>query len=83
LGLFLDELANIVPIDDLPGLASQGAGRGVLLMSIVQDLSQLRPVLHHFVDTRDCHGRGDEKLRRRKKRIGHSRKHLLRQRIDG
>ena len=42
LGLFLDELANIVPIDDLPGLASQGAGRGVLLMSIVQDLSQLR-----------------------------------------
>ena len=42
LGLFLDELANVVPIDDLPGLASQGAGRGVLLMSIVQDLSQLR-----------------------------------------
>jgi len=42
LGLFLDELANVVPIDDLPALASQGAGRGVLLMSIVQDLSQLR-----------------------------------------
>jgi type IV secretion system protein VirD4 len=42
LGLFLDELANVVPIEDLPGLASQGAGRGVLLMSIVQDLSQLR-----------------------------------------
>ena len=42
LGLFLDELANVVPIDDLPGLASQGAGRGVMLMSIVQDLSQLR-----------------------------------------
>lgn len=42
LGLFLDELANVVPIDDLPSLASQGAGRGVLLMSIVQDLSQLR-----------------------------------------
>ena len=42
LGLFLDELANVVPIEDLPGLASQGAGRGVLLLSIVQDLSQLR-----------------------------------------
>lgn len=42
LGLFLDELANVVPIEDLPSLASQGAGRGVLLMSIVQDLSQLR-----------------------------------------
>ena len=42
LGLFLDELANVVPIEDLPALASQGAGRGVVLMSIVQDLSQLR-----------------------------------------
>lgn len=42
LGLFLDELANVVPIEDLPALASQGAGRGVLLLSIVQDLSQLR-----------------------------------------
>ncbi len=42
LGLFLDELANVVPIEELPSLASQGAGRGVVLMSIVQDLSQLR-----------------------------------------
>jgi type IV secretion system protein VirD4 len=42
LGLFLDELANVVPIEDLPSLASQGAGRGVVLMSIVQDFSQLR-----------------------------------------
>jgi type IV secretion system protein VirD4 len=42
LGLFLDELANIVPVEELPALASQGAGRGVILMSIVQDLSQLR-----------------------------------------
>lgn len=42
LGLFLDELANIVPIDDLPALASQGAGRGIVLMSIIQDFSQLR-----------------------------------------
>ncbi|MFN2567998.1 MAG: type IV secretory system conjugative DNA transfer family protein [Candidatus Dormibacteria bacterium] len=42
LGLFLDELANVVPIEDLPSVASQGAGRGVILMSIVQDMSQLR-----------------------------------------
>lgn len=42
LGLFLDELANVVPIEDLPALASQGAGRGVILMSIIQDVSQLR-----------------------------------------
>jgi type IV secretion system protein VirD4 len=42
LGLFLDELANVVPIEELPSLASQGAGRGVILMSIVQDFSQLR-----------------------------------------
>lgn len=42
LGLFLDELANVIPIEDLPSLASQGAGRGVMLMSIVQDFSQLR-----------------------------------------
>jgi type IV secretion system protein VirD4 len=42
LGLFLDEVANVVPIDDLPSLASQGAGRGVLLMSVIQDMSQLR-----------------------------------------
>ena len=42
LGLFLDELANVVPIEDLPSLASQGAGRGVMLFSIIQDMSQLR-----------------------------------------
>ncbi|MBV8300735.1 MAG: type IV secretory system conjugative DNA transfer family protein [Candidatus Dormibacteraeota bacterium] len=42
LGLFLDELANVVPIEELPSLASQGAGRGVVCMSIVQDVSQLR-----------------------------------------
>ena len=42
LGLFLDELANVIPIEDLPSLASQGAGRGIVLLSIVQDVSQLR-----------------------------------------
>jgi type IV secretory pathway TraG/TraD family ATPase VirD4 len=42
LGLFLDELANVIPIQDLDQIASQGGGRGVLLMSIVQDIPQLR-----------------------------------------
>jgi type IV secretory pathway TraG/TraD family ATPase VirD4 len=42
LALFLDELANVVPIEELPALASQGAGRGIVLMSIIQDFSQLR-----------------------------------------
>ena len=42
LGLFLDELVNVVPIEELPSVASQGAGRGVVCMSIVQDVSQLR-----------------------------------------
>jgi len=31
-----------VPIGELPALASQGAGRGIVLMSIIQDFSQLR-----------------------------------------
>ena len=32
----------MVPIEELPSLASQGAGRGIVLMSIIQDFSQLR-----------------------------------------
>jgi type IV secretory pathway TraG/TraD family ATPase VirD4 len=63
LGLFLDELANVVPIEDLPALASQGAGRGVMLMSIVQDFSQLRAMLHHLVEAGDGDRRRDQELR--------------------
>ena len=77
LGLFLDELANVVPIEDLPGLASQGAGRGVMLMSIVQDLSQLRPMFHHLVNARDCHRCRDQELRGGEQRIRNTGQHLL------
>jgi type IV secretion system protein VirD4 len=40
--LVLDELANIAPIANLDEVASTGAGQGIQLVSIVQDLSQLR-----------------------------------------
>lgn len=37
-----DELANIAPIRSLPTIASTGAGTGIQLMSIFQDLAQLQ-----------------------------------------
>lgn len=40
--LALDELANIAPIPDLPGLVSEGAGQGLLTLACLQDLSQAR-----------------------------------------
>ena len=36
-----DELANIAPIRSLPTLASTGAGQGIQLVSIFQDLAQI------------------------------------------
>lgn len=36
-----DELANIAPIRSLPQIASTGAGQGIQLVSIFQDLAQL------------------------------------------
>jgi type IV secretion system protein VirD4 len=39
--LVLDEAANIAPIRDLDALASTGAGMGVQLVTVCQDLSQL------------------------------------------
>jgi type IV secretion system protein VirD4 len=36
-----DELANIAPIRSLPQIASTGAGQGIQLVSILQDLAQL------------------------------------------
>jgi type IV secretion system protein VirD4 len=39
--LVLDEVANIAPIRDLDGLASTGAGLGVQLVTVCQDLAQL------------------------------------------
>jgi type IV secretion system protein VirD4 len=38
----LDEVANIAPIPDLPGIVSEGAGQGLLTLACLQDLSQAR-----------------------------------------
>jgi type IV secretory pathway TraG/TraD family ATPase VirD4 len=40
--LALDEVANIAPIPDLPGMVSEGGGQGVLTLACLQDLSQAR-----------------------------------------
>ena len=40
--LVLDELANIAPIPNLDEVASTGAGQGIQLLSIFQDLSQIK-----------------------------------------
>ena len=40
--LALDEVANIAPIPDLPGMVSEGAGQGLLTLACLQDLSQAR-----------------------------------------
>lgn len=40
--LLLDEMANIAPLRDLPSILSEGASQGVLVMGVLQDLSQAR-----------------------------------------
>jgi type IV secretion system protein VirD4 len=40
--LVLDEAANIAPLPDLDQLASTGAGQGIQLVTVVQDLEQMR-----------------------------------------
>ena len=40
--LVLDECANIAPIRELPQLAATGAGQGIQLLTIFQDLAQLQ-----------------------------------------
>jgi type IV secretory pathway TraG/TraD family ATPase VirD4 len=40
--MVLDELANIAPLPDLPGLVSEGGSQGVLTVGCLQDLSQAR-----------------------------------------
>jgi type IV secretion system protein VirD4 len=39
--IVLDEAANIAPVPDLDGLASTGAGQGIQLVTIFQDLAQV------------------------------------------
>jgi type IV secretion system protein VirD4 len=38
----LDEVANIAPLEELPQVASEGAGQGLALLAALQDLSQAR-----------------------------------------
>jgi type IV secretory pathway TraG/TraD family ATPase VirD4 len=38
----LDEAANIAPLEELPQIASEGGGQGLLLLAAFQDLSQAR-----------------------------------------
>ena len=42
--LLLEEAANIAPLRDLGSIASTGAGQGIVLMSVWQDITQLRKV---------------------------------------
>jgi type IV secretion system protein VirD4 len=38
----LDEVANIAPLPELPAVASEGGGQGLILLAALQDLSQAR-----------------------------------------
>ena len=47
----LDEAANIAPLPDLDQLASTGAGQGIQLVTVVQDLEQMRARWPHRAET--------------------------------
>lgn len=40
--IVLDEAANVAPIPDLDGLASTGAGQGIQLVTVFQDIAQVK-----------------------------------------
>ncbi len=40
--VLLDEAANVAPIPNLAGLASSGAGQGIVLLTVFQDFAQVR-----------------------------------------
>ncbi|WP_199034679.1 type IV secretory system conjugative DNA transfer family protein [Glycomyces salinus] len=42
LGMFLDEVANIAPLERLPDLMSYSAGSGIFITAILQELAQAR-----------------------------------------
>jgi type IV secretory pathway TraG/TraD family ATPase VirD4 len=46
----LDEAANIAPLAELPQIASEGGGQGLLLLAALQDLSQARYRWGHQAD---------------------------------
>ena len=41
-GLFLDEVANIVPLPQLPALMSFAGGTGIFLVAVLQSMAQAR-----------------------------------------
>jgi type IV secretory pathway TraG/TraD family ATPase VirD4 len=42
LGLFLDEVANVAPLPQLPQLMSYAAGSGIFVTAVLQDIAQAR-----------------------------------------
>ncbi|MEV6968621.1 TraM recognition domain-containing protein [Hamadaea sp. NPDC051192] len=42
LGLFLDEVANVVPLPSLPALMSYAGGSGIFIIAVLQNLAQAR-----------------------------------------
>lgn len=42
MGYFLDEMANIAPLPELPGILAEGGSQGLVVMASLQDLSQAR-----------------------------------------
>ncbi|SDD86628.1 type IV secretory system conjugative DNA transfer family protein [Glycomyces harbinensis] len=42
LGLILDEVANVVPLENLPALMSYSAGSGIFVVAILQEIAQAR-----------------------------------------
>jgi len=42
LGLFLDEVANVAPLPQLPQLMSYAAGSGIFITAVLQDIAQAR-----------------------------------------
>jgi type IV secretion system protein VirD4 len=49
--LVLDECANIAPLRDLATLASTGAGQGIQLVSVFQDMAQIHSVYGNHAST--------------------------------
>jgi type IV secretion system protein VirD4 len=42
LGMFLDEVANVVPLPQLPALMSYAGGTGIFVTAVLQDIAQAR-----------------------------------------
>ncbi len=63
--LLLDEAANIAPIPNLDEIASTGAGQGVQLLSVFQDMAQVKLALRRT--------RGDDRQQPPRQAVRHRR----------